>query len=281
MRSKPLVTAAVAVYNGMRFLERTIETIEAQDCPNLRIAVSDDASSDGSRELCRSWAARDTRVTLVEQERRLGWIGNYNALLERAEGECFLWLAQDDLYEPCYVSALVELLAASPRAATAYSGGIAIEPSGNALGAIPVSARYQGGVGRFRRAARFVWWSEDEKARAFRGVFQTAALRATGGLRNVRFAADALLMFEMALAGEIALDPRPLYRKHVYSESASQRCEHTHEEWLEYLDGYLAVVQGSDLPAWQRAALTASVHLRRWRVRAGQALRTAQVPALR
>ena len=40
----PLVTACVPTYNSARFLSATLESLEAQNYPNLEVMISDDAS---------------------------------------------------------------------------------------------------------------------------------------------------------------------------------------------------------------------------------------------
>ena len=57
----PKVVIGLPVYNSERFLRETLESVAAQDHPNLEIVISDDASSDGTLDICRDFARRDAR----------------------------------------------------------------------------------------------------------------------------------------------------------------------------------------------------------------------------
>jgi len=86
MAALPQVTICVPVWNGARFVAETLDSITRQTYPNLRVLVSDDASTDGSAELCRGIAERHGFELTVQPQRR-GWVANCNFLLERAAGD--------------------------------------------------------------------------------------------------------------------------------------------------------------------------------------------------
>jgi len=71
------VTVCVPVHNGRDFVAETLTAIQRQTHPNLTVLISDDASDDGSAEICRAFT-RDPRFRLVVQPERLGWIRNCN-----------------------------------------------------------------------------------------------------------------------------------------------------------------------------------------------------------
>src|SRR5918993_5298269 len=58
----PLVSIGVPVYNGERFLARTLQSLLAQTYTNLEIIICDNASTDGTEAICREFAARDSRI---------------------------------------------------------------------------------------------------------------------------------------------------------------------------------------------------------------------------
>jgi hypothetical protein len=205
----PRVVVGVPVRDSAHFLPETLATIAAQDHPRLEVVISDDASRDGTVDVCRDFAARDARFRVVVHREPRGWIGNYNSLLAHASGDYFCWMPHDDLYDPGYVRTLVALLEARPDAVVAHAAGTLVDGAGRPLGPVPSARALDGTRSRLARALRHVWSTERAKGRAFRGVFRTAALRATRGLRPVHFAADSLLMFELSLRGPFAYDPRP------------------------------------------------------------------------
>ena len=64
---KPRVSIAVPVYNGENYLEYALETALAQTYADFEIVISDNASTDGTEEICRRFVERDSRVALLPQ----------------------------------------------------------------------------------------------------------------------------------------------------------------------------------------------------------------------
>ncbi len=117
----PLVVACVATWNGEPFIKDALASLAAQTHPNLRVLVSDDASTDGTAAICEGFARSDPRFSFARQPERLGWIGNVNALLRAARGDYLFLVSHDDVVEPTYVARLVDALENRPAAVLAYS----------------------------------------------------------------------------------------------------------------------------------------------------------------
>jgi glycosyltransferase involved in cell wall biosynthesis len=83
----------------------------AQEWEPLELVICDNASTDGTEELCRSLARADERVRYVRQPEDVGAEANFADALARSRGEIFLWLADDDWHGPGYVAACAGLLA--------------------------------------------------------------------------------------------------------------------------------------------------------------------------
>ena len=258
----PRVVLALPVYNSEVFLPATIRSIAAQDYPNLDIVMADDASHDRTFALCQAFAEKESRVRLERHRERLGWVGNYNSLIEHATGDYFLWAAHDDLYEPHYVSDLVALLETRPDCVLAYSAVATMDVEGRAKGHWPGAGRmdYQGT--RLRRGLRYLWWTEWQKGIAFHCIVRTSALRAAGGLTPIRFAADDLWLFRLSLLGAFAYDPRPLLRKRLHRASASANYGRGLGEWMEYILAHREVVREAGLSERETKLLLAAVRLR-------------------
>ena len=72
--------------------------------------ISDNASTDGTEQICKEYAARDDRIRYTRQTYNLGAHGNFNYTLHAARGEYFMWAAIDDLWALTFISALLERL---------------------------------------------------------------------------------------------------------------------------------------------------------------------------
>lgn len=91
----PLVTAAVTSFNAEDTIERALRGVMRQDWPNLEIVVTDDGSSDGSREVIRRVAAEDERIKLHCHEVNRGFPSALNTIFANARGE-FVCIFDDD-----------------------------------------------------------------------------------------------------------------------------------------------------------------------------------------
>lgn len=103
-RSSPLVSIGMPVRNGADRLAGTVKSVLAQDYDNLELVISDNASTDGTEEICRELARADRRVTYHRHPVNLGIFGNFNATVRLAQGSYFRWIGHDDQLEPSYVS---------------------------------------------------------------------------------------------------------------------------------------------------------------------------------
>jgi Glycosyl transferase family 2 len=112
---EPLVTIGIPTYNRPALLRRAARSALDQRAASVAVVISDDASTDPEvQRTLDDLAAADPRVRVLRQERNLGHAGNYQAVLEAAEGEYFMWLADDDWLDPGYVSCCLERLAEDP-----------------------------------------------------------------------------------------------------------------------------------------------------------------------
>ena len=134
----PLVTIGLPVYNGERFLDESLDSILHQDYPNVEVVVSDNASTDGTRELLSQYERKKLGWRIVRQERNLGAIANYEFVLSQAHGKYFKWQAHDDRIRPGYLRECVSMLESDEEAVLAYTSAVIIDENGAARGVLPV-----------------------------------------------------------------------------------------------------------------------------------------------
>ena len=104
--SRPLVSIALATYNGRTYLLELLASLEAQSWPNLEVVVSDDASTDGTPELLAAYAGR-VPVRLVTSGERVGIVRNFERALAGCRGEYIALADQDDVWAPEKVTDLM------------------------------------------------------------------------------------------------------------------------------------------------------------------------------
>ncbi|MEV4805810.1 glycosyltransferase family 2 protein [Nonomuraea sp. NPDC049421] len=110
-----LVSIGIPVRNGADRLETAVRSALAQDHADIEVVISDNASTDGTEELCRELARQDERISYHRQPRDLHVVGNFVEVLRRARGEYFRWMGDDDLLEPSYVSQALRQFLADER----------------------------------------------------------------------------------------------------------------------------------------------------------------------
>ena len=89
MNRPPKVSVGLPVFNGKRFVAEAIESILAQTFDDLELVISDNASTDGTEEICRAYAEKDERVRYVLNSENLGAAYNYNQTFHLSSGTYF------------------------------------------------------------------------------------------------------------------------------------------------------------------------------------------------
>lgn len=105
------VLIIMATYNGARFVEEQVRSIQNQTYQDWILLVRDDGSSDGTRQQIASLAQQDRRIRLLADDLgNQGVIGNFAVLMETAleMGTDYLFFAdQDDVWLPEKLSVML------------------------------------------------------------------------------------------------------------------------------------------------------------------------------
>lgn len=106
MSSEALVEVLLATYNGERYLEEQIDSILAQDYPNLRVLARDDGSEDGTPAILNRYEARfpDRFRVLRAAHATRSAKNNFLLLMRASSGEYVCFCDQDDVWLPHKVS---------------------------------------------------------------------------------------------------------------------------------------------------------------------------------
>lgn len=239
----PGTTVCIPTWNGAAFLPETLAAVLRQAVPGMRVLVSVDGADAATAACCEPFL-QDPRVTRLVQERRLGWVGNTNALIAAAETARIAIMPHDDLPEPDWLAALHAALDACPGAVGAYAdlegfGSQTITFAQPAILGPPLARRLKTLLRHYACVP-------------YRGLFRLAPNRPrpllpTGLPGDI--AADTAWLMELACQGDLRRVPRMLVRKRYHAGN-------THGGWL-------------NLPP--EAALATCIAVLRWmQDRAGQ-----------
>jgi hypothetical protein len=99
-----LVSVCVPTYNRAETLQRTLASVVQQSYRRLEILVYDDASHDGTPNVCARFAELDPRLQYVRRTQRVGLTANFNALYADCTGDFVLAISDDDWLDHDYVA---------------------------------------------------------------------------------------------------------------------------------------------------------------------------------
>ena len=117
---KPCVSVVMSVYNGSVHLAKSVESILPQEGVDFEFIIVNDGSSDGSGEILESYARRDKRIRVIEQENT----GLTKALIrgcKEARGKYIARQDVDDISMPGRLKALEEILDCNKDMVLAFS----------------------------------------------------------------------------------------------------------------------------------------------------------------
>jgi glycosyltransferase involved in cell wall biosynthesis len=202
MSGPPLVSIGLPVYNGEAFLGRALDTLLAQKMGDFEVVISDNASTDATEEICRSYEAVDQRIRYVRQERNRGAAWNFTHVFDLADpGARYVkWAAADDEHAPEFLDETVAMLEADPTAALAHTGTADIDAEGYVVKVWHQPVSHLSSVDPAERLWDLVTLNH-ECFGAF-GLIRHEVARATRGL-GAYSDADNVFLVEIALRGKM------------------------------------------------------------------------------
>ena len=227
------VSVGLPVYNGDRFLREVLANFLGQTFGDLEIIICDNASTDGTEDICREAARQDSRVRYYRNQKNLGATPNFNKTFHLATSPLFKWAAHDDTHDATYVETCVRILDANPDVVLAHSATTFIDERGAPFQYDPQTQCYvdpytgvhqrpdHPGIGDSADpATRF--WQVLSRARwgsHMFGLMRREALARTKLLLNFA-GSDRPMLAELALLGRFQSSPDALYQKRFH-ENAS------------------------------------------------------------
>jgi glycosyltransferase involved in cell wall biosynthesis len=206
MSPAPRLSIGLPVYNAEEALTESLEALLGQSYPDFELIISDNASTDGTADLCRRYAKQDSRIRYLRQPRNIGRVPNHNFVIDEARGELFKWAAGDDLYARDLLRRCVDALDARPEVVLAHTQSAIVDKCGRIMKLVdyPPATDAPRAPDRFR-SMLFDGWGDDSY-----GVIRTAVLRRTP-LHGSYLNADRTFSIEIALHGPFYQVPERLF----------------------------------------------------------------------
>lgn len=211
IESEAKVTVIMPVYNAQETLEFAASSILAQTWRNIELIIVNDASTDGTPEICHRLEQCDDRVRIIDNTINVGPYVSKNLALRLASGDYITGHDADDWAHPQRIEAQVERIKGRK---VSIAGMLRLDAEG--------------------RITRFSRRSANSYDGAMAGAFISAIFERTflldvlGGWIAVRFAGDSELIHraERYLGGSIPRDFIPVMFCLDAPEGLTNHAEH-------------------------------------------------------
>lgn len=91
-----MISVCMATYNGELYIKEQLDSILCQLGKDDEIVISDDHSTDNTIQIIRSYS--DDRIRVILNERRNGYVSNFENALLNAKGDFIFLSDQDDIW---------------------------------------------------------------------------------------------------------------------------------------------------------------------------------------
>lgn len=237
----PRVSIGLPVYNGERFLARTLADWTEQTFESYELIVCDNASTDATADIIREVADKDSRIRYVLNERNVGALSNANKAFELSQAPYYVLSSYDDRHHPRFLEALVHALDADENAVLAYGQSTLMDDDERAFAFDPERRVYTDPEGmRHGYDARLEQHLSDGALERYRavlasndvnapihGLYKREALDRVGP--HQLYGSDRLIVAHAALLGRFAFVQEPLFGFRIHTGSTLHM---TRAEWL-------------------------------------------------
>ncbi|EGX56009.1 glycosyl transferase [Streptomyces zinciresistens K42] len=275
MTAQPRLSVGLPVYNGEEYLAESLDALLGQTYEDFELVLCDNDSADGTAQICRKYAAQDSRIRYIRLARNIGAAPNHNYVFTQCRGELFKWASHDDLYARDLLARCVEALDAMPEVILAHSGQAVVDGDGR----VKVPYAYGLATDSPRAPERFRSLLFEPGGDDFYGVMRADVLRRVKPHDSYHHA-DRAFVAELTLHGPFHQVPELLYFRRDHPTRAERanpsrraRCVNldprragplhpTPRLLAEYVAGFVAAIRRAPLSSADRRACYG--HLAAW-----------------
>jgi glycosyltransferase involved in cell wall biosynthesis len=234
----PRLSIGLPVYNGEKYLAESIDALLGQSYDEFELIISDNASTDGTADICQQYAKQHPRIRYFRQPRNIGASRNHDFLFRQSQAELFKWASADDLYARELIRQCVDALDEHPDAVLAHSWTAAIDGAGTVTQSLPYPLATDSPNAPERFRTMLFGTGENDygliRADDVYGVMRASVLRAVKP-QDSFYHADRVFMTEIALHGPFYQVPDWLYFRRDHGDRPQHACP-TVRGWCSNLD---------------------------------------------
>lgn len=94
------ISVVLPVYNGEKYLEKSIQSIMGQTYRNWELLIIDDCSTDSTPAIIKDFCQSDPRIKSVRHEKNKRLPASLNTGFRLTKGDYVTWTSDDNLYKP-------------------------------------------------------------------------------------------------------------------------------------------------------------------------------------
>jgi glycosyltransferase involved in cell wall biosynthesis len=213
----PRVSVGMPVYNGEPYITQAIDSILSQTFTDFELIISDNASTDGTEQICRKYTASDSRVSYHRSDWNRGAAWNHNQVVELARGEYFKWQCHDDYCDPTLLEKCLAVVDSDPDVVLCYPHFVRVDELNRPLGI--KSSRVLGEVEPHLRFRSMIY--RRDSCEEIYGLTRTAVMRKTA-LVGPYSNSDDTFLAELILHGRFREVPEPLFFYRIHSAQSTR-----------------------------------------------------------
>ena len=127
----PLISVAMATYNGQLYLEEQLDSIVLQTYPNIELVINDDGSSDGTVSILERYRQQYSFIRIFVNEQNQGITKTFEKAVRQCKGEYIALSDQDDVWEKNKIQILYSNIG---TADAIYANSLLVNDKGQSLG---------------------------------------------------------------------------------------------------------------------------------------------------
>ena len=194
---KAMVTVAIPVYNGERFIKQAIDSVLNQTYKDFVLKIFDNCSTDRTSEIINSF--NDERIGYIKNEKNIGMLPNWKKALDSATTKYVALLFSDDFYKPMFLEKTVKAFECNPEIAIVSVGTEAYNIRNELIG-----SRKRSKIGIFSSKEYYKYtYTLEEIPAPNETILLNKAVKEVEGydVKNLNWIVDADLYLKIAKAG--------------------------------------------------------------------------------
>ncbi len=197
-----LVSICIPAYNSSAYIEDTIVSILNQSYKNIELLVVDDQSTDDTVGILKRLRETDKRITIYENEKNLGMVGNWNKCLRLCRGEYIKLICADDMIAKNAIELEAKAMAAHPSVNLVESDTGLVDVNGKTTGSF--KRYHKSGVVNGKKVAKTSLMFNNFFGAPVNNLIRRSVLEQTGYFdTNFTYILDFDMWVRIACAGEI------------------------------------------------------------------------------